>query len=44
MEKVVAAAVAAGLPGEHVDFLRRLGGEDLAPPTRFRAIKNPNFL
>jgi hypothetical protein len=44
MQKIVAAAVHAGLPGEHVDFLRRLGGEDLAPPTRFRAIKNPNFL
>ena len=44
VEKIVAAAVQAGLPGEHVVFLRRLGGEDLAPPTRFRAIKNPNFL
>jgi len=44
VEKIVAAAVEAGLPGEHVDFLRRLGGEDIAPPTRFRAIKNPHFL
>ena len=44
MAKIVAAAVGAGLPGDHVDFLRRLGGQDLAPPTRFRAIKNPNFL
>ena len=44
MEKIVAAAVEAGLPGEHVDFLRRLGGEDLAPPTRFRVIKNHKLL
>ena len=44
MQQIVAAAIEAGLPGEHVDFLRRLGGDDLAPPTtRFRAIKNPNF-
>ena len=77
VEKVVAAAVTAGLPSDHVDFLRRLepfpirsnrigapgfflnafssrepisprlkrsGGEEVAPPTRFRAIKNSNFL
>jgi gamma-glutamylcyclotransferase (GGCT)/AIG2-like uncharacterized protein YtfP len=44
MQNIVAAAVEAGLPSDHVDFLCRLGGEDPAPSTRFRAIKNPNFL
>jgi gamma-glutamylcyclotransferase (GGCT)/AIG2-like uncharacterized protein YtfP len=39
MTKVVAAARAAGLPAEHIDVLRRLGGEEIAP-ARFRAIKN----
>jgi hypothetical protein len=39
MSKVVAAARAAGLPVEHIDFLRRLGGEEVEP-ARFRAIKN----
>ncbi len=43
MERIVAAARAAGLPQDHVDFLRRLGGEDIEP-TRFRAIRNPTFL
>jgi hypothetical protein len=36
MKKIVAAAVGAGLPSAHVDFLRRLGGEELGA---FRAIK-----
>ncbi len=42
---IVAAARELGLPNEHVDFLRRLAGEN--PERRapcFRAIKNPQFL
>lgn len=39
VSKIVAAARAAGLPPEHIDFLRRLGGEAVEP-ARFRAIKN----
>jgi gamma-glutamylcyclotransferase (GGCT)/AIG2-like uncharacterized protein YtfP len=44
MEKIVAAAIGAGLPGDHVDYLRRLGGETVERPQKFRAIKNPDFL
>jgi hypothetical protein len=41
MAKIVDAARAAGLSGEYVDFLRRVGGEDVPEaPKKFRAIKN----
>jgi cation transport regulator ChaC len=45
MEKIVAAARAQGLSGEHVDFLRRVAGEDIPEATKkFRAIKNLSAL
>ncbi|MBB4198189.1 hypothetical protein CCR94_08680 [Rhodoblastus sphagnicola] len=45
MEAIVAAAVAQGLPRDHVEFLRLCGGlAPEAPPKKFRAIKNENFL
>ena len=44
MARIVAAARELGLPGEYVDFLRRLAGENPEPAPRFRAIKNPNVL
>ncbi len=41
MAKIVAAARAQGLSGEYVDFLRRIGGEDVpAAAKKFRAIKS----
>ena len=39
MGKIVQAARAAGLCGEHVDFLRRLAGEEVTEEKKFRAIK-----
>jgi gamma-glutamylcyclotransferase (GGCT)/AIG2-like uncharacterized protein YtfP len=44
MARIVLAATEIGLPREHVDFLRRLGGEEVAPAKKFRAIKHPDFL
>lgn len=45
MARIILAATEAGLPREHVDFLRRIAGEAVEPATKkFRAIKNPNFL
>jgi hypothetical protein len=44
MSAIVAAARACGLSADYVDFLRRVGGEDVPEaPKKFRAIKNlPN--
>ena len=42
MENIVAAARVAGLPTDHIDFLRRLGGEAVERP-KFRAIRYPDF-
>jgi hypothetical protein len=39
MSKVVEAARSAGLCKEHIDFLRRVAGEEIEP-SKFRAIKN----
>ncbi len=44
MENIVAAARDLGLPADYVDYLRRVAGENPEPASRFRAIKNPNFL
>ncbi len=44
MQKIVAAGRDLGLPTDYVDFLRRMAGENPEPASRFRAIKNPNFL
>jgi hypothetical protein len=40
VSKIVAAARAHCLPPDHIDFLRRLGGETVDKAPRFRAIKN----
>jgi cation transport regulator ChaC len=43
MAKIVAAARGQGLSGDYVDFLRRVGGEDVfEAPKKFRAIKSPS--
>jgi hypothetical protein len=44
MVRIVAVARELGLPNDHIDFLRRLAGENFEPATRFRAIKNPKLL
>ncbi|MGO8739201.1 gamma-glutamylcyclotransferase family protein [Rhodoblastus sp.] len=42
IEKIVAAARAQGFAPDYVDFLRRVGGEDVPEaPKKFRAIKSP---
>jgi hypothetical protein len=38
MQRIVLAAVEAGLPSDHVDFLRQLAGEDPEPAKKYRAI------
>lgn len=41
MKQIVEAARAHGFSGDYVDFLRRVGGEDVPEtPKKFRAIKN----
>lgn len=45
MAKIVAAARAHGFSGDYVDFLRRVGGEDVPEARKkFRAIKNADVL
>ncbi|MCI4678679.1 gamma-glutamylcyclotransferase [Rhodoblastus acidophilus] len=45
MRQIVVAARAQGLSSDYVDYLRRVGGEDVPEaPTKFRAIKNLSFL
>jgi cation transport regulator ChaC len=45
MERIVASAVAHGLPRDHVEFLRACGGlSPTEPPPKFRAIKNESML
>ncbi|WP_294532437.1 gamma-glutamylcyclotransferase family protein [uncultured Rhodoblastus sp.] len=44
MARIVAVAREVGLPIGHIDFLRRLAGENLEPCSRFRAIRNPKAL
>lgn len=43
MTRIVAVARKVGLPNEHIDFLRRLAGEN-PESSRYRAIKNPKAL
>jgi hypothetical protein len=44
MSRIVAVAREVGLPDGHVDFLRRLAGENPEPASRYRAIKNPKAM
>jgi hypothetical protein len=44
MTRIVAVAREVGLPDGHVDFLRRLAGENPEPASRYRAIKNPKAM
>jgi len=43
MMRIVAVASELELPSEHVDFLRRMAGENTEPAPRFCAIKNPKL-
>jgi hypothetical protein len=44
MARIVTVAREVGLPLDHIDFLRRLAGENPEPSSRFRAIRNPKAL